>query len=109
MNAQDECLCQALMNDLQLEKELRFIRNGERYNSTEAANHLRRKFDYAKDRLNSVTDFIDKLASASWFSGEPYMVVLPGGRQLKARDYLISRLEVVKEKCPAGGTEQSRN
>ena len=89
------------MDDLQQEKELRFIRNGDSYNSTDAASHLRRKFDYAKDRLNSVTDFIDKLASASWFSGKPYLVVLPDGRQQKARDYLISRLEVVKAKCPA--------
>ncbi len=51
-----------------------FIRNGERHNQQEAAEHLRRKWDYAKDDVSNLDEFITEIASKSWFTGKPYMV-----------------------------------
>lgn len=109
LNAHDACLCEALIDDLENEHELTFIRNGEIYDSVRAAEHLRYKFERAQSRLNTVNDFIERLASESWLSGEPYLVVLPDGTELKARDYLFSRLEEVRAQCPLVGGRPGEN
>ncbi|CAH1538056.1 conserved exported hypothetical protein [Vibrio harveyi] len=51
-----------------------FIRNGKAYTNREAAEHMRNKWDYAKDDVDSVDVFIKELASKSWLSGKPYWV-----------------------------------
>jgi hypothetical protein len=51
-----------------------FIRNGKTYTNQEAAEHMRNKWDYAKDDVDSVDVFIKEVASKSWLSGKPYWV-----------------------------------
>jgi hypothetical protein len=51
-----------------------FIRNGKTYTNQEAAEHIRNKWDYAKDDVDSVDVFIKEVASKSWLSGKPYWV-----------------------------------
>ncbi|KJY85023.1 membrane protein [Vibrio galatheae] len=51
-----------------------FIRNGDQYNSQQAAEHIRNKWNYAKDDVTDIEMFISDVASKSWFSGKPYMV-----------------------------------
>lgn len=51
-----------------------FIRNGKLYTNQEAAEHMRNKWDYAKDDVDSVDVFIKEVASKSWLSGKPYWV-----------------------------------
>lgn len=53
------------------------------------------KLDYAKDDLNSVTDFIDKVASKSSFSGRNYEVVFKDGTKMTAKAYLEGRLKAL--------------
>ena len=60
--------------------QLTFIRNGKRHSSVEAAQHVRKKYEYFKSRIESPEDFIRICASKSLVSGKPYMVVTPQGK-----------------------------
>ena len=53
-----------------------FYRNGSWYDSVQAQEHLRRKYDYlsARDRIVTAEDFIEKAASESSLSGIPYEI-----------------------------------
>jgi len=68
-----------------------FIRNSERHDGTEAAAHLRAKYEQDKRHIKSAEQFIDRLASASSLSGQPY-VVSCGGQTQTSRDWLNEAL-----------------
>lgn len=72
-----------------------FMRNGSTYDASEAAAHLRMKWEKAGARIRTAEEFIDKLASRSYLSGRPYEVVLPGGRRLEAGPWLSALLAEV--------------
>jgi len=74
------------------ESDYRFVRNGESYPGPEAAEHLRKKYQYRADRIHSAEDFIDSVASGSWLSGEPYQVITASGQVLATGDWLSRRL-----------------
>lgn len=56
-----------------------FIRNGKSYNSAEAAEHIREKYEYFRSRIENPQDFIRLCASKSLLSGKPYLVVTAQG------------------------------
>ncbi len=68
-----------------------FIRNGERHDATAAADHLRAKYEQDKRHIDSAEQFIDRVASASSLSGQPY-VVSCGGETQTSRDWLNEAL-----------------
>lgn len=70
-----------------------FIRNGKEHTGQEAADHLRRKWDYAKDDVTSTQVFIDEVASKSWFTGKAYQVVCAENSSSSA-DWLTQQLKV---------------
>lgn len=72
---------------------VRFVRNGKAYPGAEAAVHLRNKLDAVRDRLSTVQQFIDEVASTSSTSGRPYLVRLRDGSELSARDWLRGELQ----------------
>lgn len=57
-----------------------FERNGKRYGAAEAEAHLRRKQAWLDKRhpAGTAEEFIDRAASESSVSGEPYLVHCPG-------------------------------
>lgn len=65
-----------------------FYRNGKAHTSTEAAEHIERKWDYAKNDVDSLETFIREVASKSWFTGKPYMVKC-GETQLTSEQWLL--------------------
>lgn len=96
MPAQETKRVEALLNELAAQPGLVFIRNGQEYELDEALNHLRRKLNYAADQLNSVEEFIDQVASASYMSGRPYQVRLPDGTIVAAGPYLHQLLKNIE-------------
>lgn len=70
-----------------------FIRNGTEYDGPAAADHIRAKYRYYRDRIRSAEDFIDRTATRSELSGRPYQVHCPGAPVLPAADWL--RLELL--------------
>ncbi len=55
-----------------------FHRNGSRHPPAEAADHLRLKYRRGKRYADTAEHFIDRLASKSSWSGEPYQVECAG-------------------------------
>jgi hypothetical protein len=62
-----------------------FIRNGDDHASPAAADHLRLKYNRGKRYVNSPEQFIDRLASESSWSGDPYTVNCQGTTQASAQ------------------------
>ena len=71
-----------------------FYRNGSWYDSRAAQSHLRDKYTYlvAQDQINSTDDFIEKAATASSFSGQPYEVRCNGGPPVTSNQWLRAEL-----------------
>ena len=59
---------------------LTFTRNGIEYSSQEAADHIRKKYEYFKSQIKSPEDFIRLCASKSLVSGKPYLVSTTQGK-----------------------------
>ena len=53
-----------------------FIRNSERHDAADAAEHMNNKYEYFRDKIKTPEDFIQRCASKSLMSGKPYLVVL---------------------------------
>ncbi len=51
-----------------------FIRNGDEHQAKEAKEHLEMKYNYAKQRIKTAEDFIEKIASKSSLSKKQYQV-----------------------------------
>jgi hypothetical protein len=71
-----------------------FFRNGTWYDAHAAQAHLRDKYDYlaARDQIHSGEDFIDRAASQSSFSGQPYAVRCVGGATIRSSQWLREEL-----------------
>ncbi len=68
--------------------ELTFIRNSKRYTSSEAAEHMRAKYQHFKDKIKTADDFIELAASKSLLSGKLYLVVTEQGEELPSGEWL---------------------
>ncbi len=73
-----------------------FIRNGDEHKPAEAASHLRSKWDYAKNDIHTVDDFIKKIGSKSSSSGKPYEVKFPNGKTIPAEIWMREQIEGMK-------------
>jgi len=71
----------------------RFYRNGTWYDSKEAQDHLRDKYNYLSgSSINTAEDFIEKAATKSSFSGKPYGVKCNDGVSLTSNKWLRDEL-----------------
>lgn len=62
-----------------------FVRNGDDHDSMDAADHLRLKYSRGKRYVDSAEQFIDRLATQSSWSGDPYTVTCEGKTQPSAQ------------------------
>ena len=58
-----------------------FWRNGSQHTGKRAAAHLRWKMIRRYDQVKTAEDFIERVATRSKISGEPYLVLFPGGKR----------------------------
>lgn len=75
-----------------------FMRNGSWYTPAEARKHLQRKLDYmvARGMLGSAEQFITDTASASSFTGKPYMVRCGTGEPVASATWLNAELRRIR-------------
>lgn len=80
----------------------RFERNGRWYDGERAAAHLRRKYDYARERgkAGSAEDFIELAASRSSFTGRPYRVQCGEEAAMESSAWFLSRLALLRGPKP---------
>jgi Family of unknown function (DUF5329) len=72
-----------------------FNRNGTWHDSKTAQAHLRDKYNYlvARNLINTTEDFIERAATESSFSGQPYKVRCNGGVTVTSKQWLRDELE----------------
>jgi hypothetical protein len=73
-----------------------FVRGGKEYSGKEAAEHIRGKYEAARKIVKSVDEFIDRVAGASWTTGEEYRVRPPGGEETGAKSWLREQLRRIE-------------
>jgi hypothetical protein len=89
----------------------RFQRNGKWHDVVDAHKHIERKLNWLlkRDLVTSTEEFIERAASESSRSGEPYVVQCPNGGIVESRDWLTAELvrwrRVVHSPAPASNEE----
>ena len=86
---------QALIRTVEARKDLQFIRLDVAHSSREAANVLRIKLAFAGDRVKTVDDFIDHVATATQ-CGKPYYVRYPDGKEVTSAEFLRQELKRIE-------------
>ena len=84
---------ESLIHQVEVLQNAKFIRNGKSYDSTDAAKFLRGKWDSKAKEIETAEDFIQKVASVSSTSGQPYLIRFSDGREVKCGDYLKELLK----------------
>ena len=82
----------ALIAHIESLKDASFIRNGRSYDAAAAGKFLRRKWEANAGEIKSAAGFIEKIASASGTSGQPYLIHFKDGKETKCGDYLKAQL-----------------
>lgn len=80
-----------------------FNRNGSWHSASEARAHLLSKLEYLerKNAVASTEEFIERGASASSFSGKPYLVKCANAAPVASREWLSTRLKAMRSARPA--------
>jgi Family of unknown function (DUF5329) len=73
-------------------KGMYFVRNGKAYSPDDAATFLREKLKAMGDEVRTAEEFIDKIATKSSMSGEPYTVRFADGREMPSAEFLRAEL-----------------
>ena len=79
-----------------------FIRNGTTYSAEEAAAHLSTKYSRGKAYVRSTQQFIDRIASKSSLSAQPYRIRCPGTGHQTTRAWLTEQLQTLRNAKIAG-------
>jgi Family of unknown function (DUF5329) len=87
---------EALIKSVADAKELQFVRNGKAYDATTAAKFLRGKLAANAAEVKTAHGFIDKVASFSGTSGNPYLIRRSDGSEIKSKDYLLATLRKIE-------------
>ena len=82
-----------------------FNRNGTWYPATEAKSHLLRKLKVLEDRgtVQSTEQFIERAASSSSTTGQPYLVQCGSGAPVQSGTWLRSELQGMRASGRARG------
>lgn len=67
-------------------------RNGERYSGEDAYAHVKKKYDYFRDDVDTSEEFIDYAATKSTMSGKYYLVICASDPPVRTRDWLLGEL-----------------
>lgn len=73
-----------------------FIRNGDPHASKDAAEHLLMKYERAQSRLKTAEQFIDKVASGSYLTGQEYRVQCAGRAEMATAEWLRAELAAAR-------------
>jgi hypothetical protein len=88
---------EALIKSIADANDLQFVRNGKVYDSVIAAKFLRGKWAANDAEVKTARGFIDKVASFSGTSGEPYLIRRNDGTEIESKDYLLAQLRKLEK------------
>jgi hypothetical protein len=73
--------------------DCQYIRNGKTHAATDAVEHIRKKYAYFEDDIDSTEKFIELSATGSSMTGKPYKVLCPGQPEENSADWLLNALQ----------------
>ena len=73
-------------------------RNGSDYPAEKGVEHIKMKYDYFREDINSSEEFIEYSATKSTMSGNYYMVTCPGKAAIKTQNWLLAELNKYRSK-----------
>lgn len=71
-----------------------FIRNGTEHEAKEAAEHLEMKWQNAGRRVRTAEQFIDRVATKSFLTGNIYYIIMPDGKRRPSSEVLYEALRL---------------
>ncbi|MCU0595407.1 MAG: DUF5329 domain-containing protein [Desulfobacterota bacterium] len=92
LSAEERQKIEALLLGVEALTDARFVRNGKDYPAAAAAEFLRRKWQSLEAKVSSAEDFIDRVASVSSTTGQPYLIRFRDGREVPTAEFLRARL-----------------
>jgi len=98
-SAAEEQMIDTLIQRVSKMTAMVFLRNGNEYTAADAAKHMQAKYDYFKKELVTAEDFIDRCASRSEVTGQPYKVKLTDGAVRDANEFLNSELRALRQRA----------
>jgi hypothetical protein len=75
-------------------------RNGKKNNSENAYSHVKKKYEYFRDKIKTSEDFVQYSASKSTMSGKYYHVFCGGEPVERTEDWLLEELRRYRAKNP---------
>ena len=75
-----------------------FERNGTKHTGEDAYAHVRKKYDYFRDRIDSTENFIEYSATKSVLSGEYYMTICAEKVPVQTQDWLLRELDAYRKR-----------
>lgn len=72
--------------------DCQYERNGKRHTGKEAVEHIKRKYNYFKNDIDSAEKFIELSATKSTMSGKDYLVHCPDRSTLRSEEWLLQEL-----------------
>ena len=78
--------------------ECQFERNGKIHSGKNTVNHVRKKYNYFKNKIDSTEKFIEYSATKSTMSGKYYMVLCKDEPKAITRDWLLQELKNYRSK-----------
>ena len=69
-----------------------YERNGTMHSGEEAVIHIKNKYDYFSDDIESAEDFIKYSATKSKISGKFYTIHCPDSKPVNSQDWLLAEL-----------------
>jgi len=70
----------------------RINRNGKFYDASDAVSHIKKKYAYFKDEIQTTEQFIELSATKSTLSGKYYMVQCEDSKQVSTKEWLLDEL-----------------
>lgn len=93
---QEQTRIERLIRMIELRKDMKFIRNGSEYDCADAAKFLRGKLESMGKEVTTAREFIERIASRSSMSGEPYHVKFADGKTMLASQFLTEELKRIE-------------
>ncbi|MGY4830867.1 DUF5329 family protein [Sphaerotilaceae bacterium SBD11-9] len=89
----EQARIERLIQYVESQQDIRFLRNGSAYSSKDAAKFLRGKFNKMGEHVSTAQQFIEQIASKSSTTGQAYLIRYADGREVPAARFLGDELK----------------
>ena len=74
-----------------------FERNGKKYDAADAADHIKKKYRYFRNKISTTEEFIEYSGTKSTMSGKPYLIYCGDKDPITSQTWLLEELSVYRQ------------